>query len=355
MRTAPSRQRRPQALRELMATPAASQAIRQSCEPLPGDVTRYLGRLSLLHELPFTVVVPDSRMLPPESIRFFFLDQNWLDALLDGALSVVDLTGQDQALLDLLRPGLRDQVRAAAATQRSRRRGAGRMPRPPAAAAPEPGPGPGTERVPGPGTERVPGPGTEPVPGPGTGPGRGPGAGPAAGAGLATGFLLRSSLVSDWPGLHVTAFADAAGTQPLAVRRLDRVAPSVLIAIVAGRAQQVRIAKPPQGLHYGAIQDGPNPRDYRVYLRGLGGKFPAGPQLPGDPSVVVPMRAGPAGRAVLDIAALHADVADGVAAAYAPGPAPPVDPGAFGLELIAGAELQVFVPDPQAAPGGGQR
>jgi hypothetical protein len=32
--------------------------------------------------------VPDERMLPPESLRFFYLDGNWVDALVDGAFSI---------------------------------------------------------------------------------------------------------------------------------------------------------------------------------------------------------------------------------------------------------------------------
>jgi hypothetical protein len=152
--------------------------------------------------------------------------------------------------------------------------------------------------------------------------------------------------VSDWPGLAVTAFSDRTGAEPLQLLRLDRVAPTVLLAIFGGVAQQVRIAKPAQGLHFGVVEDGDDPSAYRIYLRGLGGAFPAGPQLPGDPSVVAQKRTDAAGRVVLDVAKSQSLVADAMTKAYGSTPVT-VHPGAFGLQLVAGAELQVFVPDPQ--------
>ena len=44
--------------------------------------------LRLLEQVPFCYLVPDSLLLPPESIRFFYVDRNWTDALIQGALSV---------------------------------------------------------------------------------------------------------------------------------------------------------------------------------------------------------------------------------------------------------------------------
>ena len=45
--------------------------------------------LRLLHGVPFSYLVPDAELLPVESIRFFYLDRAWTDALVQGALSVV--------------------------------------------------------------------------------------------------------------------------------------------------------------------------------------------------------------------------------------------------------------------------
>ena len=41
-----------------------------------------------LKNIPAHYFLPDPSYLPPESIRFFYLDSNWLDAFLDGALSI---------------------------------------------------------------------------------------------------------------------------------------------------------------------------------------------------------------------------------------------------------------------------
>ena len=49
---------------------------------------RWLTRLRLLEAVPFQYLVPTEDMLPTETIRFFHIDRNWVDALIDGAISV---------------------------------------------------------------------------------------------------------------------------------------------------------------------------------------------------------------------------------------------------------------------------
>ena len=53
-----------------------------------GEVISWLSRLRMLDGVPFQYIVPSEEMLPDNSIRFFHIDRNWLDALVDGALSV---------------------------------------------------------------------------------------------------------------------------------------------------------------------------------------------------------------------------------------------------------------------------
>ncbi|HTF04001.1 MAG TPA: hypothetical protein VK826_08245, partial [Bacteroidia bacterium] len=55
---------------------------------MPQPLTDWLSRLALLYGVPFNYLVPDEGMLPPESIRFFYLDINWVEALVDGAFSI---------------------------------------------------------------------------------------------------------------------------------------------------------------------------------------------------------------------------------------------------------------------------
>lgn len=62
---------------------------------VPSDVSDWFDRLSRLQGVPFNYLVPDERMLPRESIRFFTVDPAWIDCLLDGAFSIGRVTTSD--------------------------------------------------------------------------------------------------------------------------------------------------------------------------------------------------------------------------------------------------------------------
>ena len=65
----------------------------------PGTrVESWLKDLRLLRGIPLGHLVPDTCMLPEESLRFFTLDRGWLDALCDGALSLRSTGRADAAL-----------------------------------------------------------------------------------------------------------------------------------------------------------------------------------------------------------------------------------------------------------------
>lgn len=55
---------------------------------MPERLRAWLDGLSLLNGVPFSYLVPDERMLPPESIRVLWLDWFWIECLLDGAFSI---------------------------------------------------------------------------------------------------------------------------------------------------------------------------------------------------------------------------------------------------------------------------
>lgn len=55
---------------------------------LPAVVSDWLNDLSQLKHIPFNYLVPDERVVPVESIRFFMVDPDWLSCLLDGAFSI---------------------------------------------------------------------------------------------------------------------------------------------------------------------------------------------------------------------------------------------------------------------------
>ena len=104
--------------------PPSGHLFRPPCYPgsprkrypgIPDSLNNWLARLKLLYGVPFNYLVPDEGMVPPESIRFFYLNLNWIDALLDGAFSIGrDLSADeksaelnlDRALLPQIRPGV---------------------------------------------------------------------------------------------------------------------------------------------------------------------------------------------------------------------------------------------------------
>ncbi|WP_110968762.1 hypothetical protein [Pseudomonas huaxiensis] len=75
----------------LMAAPPDS-------APVPGAITEWLSKLAVLKGVPFGYLVPDEAMLPAESIRFFVLDPNWINALFEGATSIGRSSTRDAAL-----------------------------------------------------------------------------------------------------------------------------------------------------------------------------------------------------------------------------------------------------------------
>ena len=82
-----SRERRRQGIEAKFADPAAIADALGDIE-VPAGIAAWLGRLLTLAGVPFGYLVPDEAMLPPESIRFFRLNENWVRALLDGAFSL---------------------------------------------------------------------------------------------------------------------------------------------------------------------------------------------------------------------------------------------------------------------------
>ncbi|MEU7576637.1 hypothetical protein AB0B50_03410 [Streptomyces sp. NPDC041068] len=188
---------RSEAAVEQVLTAAAGKV--SAAQPPPDDVLDWLARLRLLEGVPFTYLVTDERLLPLESARFFFLDRNWTDAAVDGALSAGASTTRDRAHLVARHQRIRDAVDA---TERNVW-----------IKAAEPGLSYDAEPV-----------------------------------GTVTGFLLRSRAVSGWPGLRAQAFHDG---QPLRPLRIERLAPAVLLALFDGPATRVLIEEPHQGLQFG--------------------------------------------------------------------------------------------------------
>ncbi|MCB1087153.1 MAG: hypothetical protein KDM63_08920 [Verrucomicrobiae bacterium] len=185
---------------------------------LPKNLRDWLAKLRLLKGVPFEYLVPDERILPPESIRFFYVDMNWVDALVDGAFSI----GRNQTIQPS-EPSL-NQDKAVMPTVKTQV----------AAQVPE-------HRASALGLET-----------------------PPASLEVVSGFLLRSAVVQDYKGIGVNAYPKG-GTPPttespsvgqidlLNVIRLEALGPGsdILLCLIDGDAVQIDVHESPEHLHYG--------------------------------------------------------------------------------------------------------
>ena len=275
---------------------------------VPGELRRFLGRLRLLHGVPFSYLVPDADLLPIESIRFFYLDRAWTDAMVQGALSVGTISTADRVQLEAVYPHIRDDVDE---TER-------------------------TIRTPG-GEERLQGAG-----------------------GTITGFLMRSRLVSGWPNLHVRAYSrdllpddaltTAAESDPsrMKVLRLERLAPAVLLVLFDGVPAVVHMEEPRQGIQFGVRlnpEDPPAQRRAKVKVRdNLSGEpVPPKETFVTQNSVDVPFRKGAPG--VINIGELRKRLA-----AKAPNSGGSLEPNEYALQMLRFPYRQVFG-DPSNSEG----
>jgi hypothetical protein len=74
-------------------------------------IANWIAKKQLLYDVPFDHLVPDPLMLPQESLRFFYVDQNWLDVLTDGALSLGIQGSQDAFVTQAMRGVIDDAVK----------------------------------------------------------------------------------------------------------------------------------------------------------------------------------------------------------------------------------------------------
>ncbi len=242
----------------------------------PELVLNRLADLALLHGVPFEYLVPDPALLPPESLRFFRIDPQWVAALHAGVLAVGERSTADA--LARRASGV-PKVASRTAAVRDRRRG-----RACDAANEE----------------------TE-----------------------VTGFLLRSQLVTDYPGLQVRG---AAGPAAAPLLRLDRPAAGVLIALFAGILTSVTLEEPHHGIRLGV--DGDLGAAF-VRLRGSDGRLVQ--QGGAAPGVPVPFRPGGA-TDVIDVT----ELARRITQAAVPGVPPVVGSGTLALQLFQAPVRQRF-------------
>lgn len=168
---------------------------------IPTSVVDFFRKTSLLEGLPFSYLVPDERLLPVESIRFFRVDPRWVEALLDGAFSIGRVgTGALQQDAD------------------------------------------------------------NPV---------------ATPYGNLSGFLLRSTLVSGWPGLLIEGYSERINNDdfvpsadtPLGILRCERLSSNVLLCLFDGEVATVDLHLKPETMHFGVDAPTGNPATFHKTLR----------------------------------------------------------------------------------------
>jgi hypothetical protein len=176
---------------------------------LTEDLVEWIANLILLYPVPFHYLVPHQLLLPPESLRFFHLDDNWVNALVDGAFSIAVRSLDDPAAASRLEL----QSALSKIVYQYRLRLLGQQP----------------EWEPKESYMDIP----------------------------KSGFLLRSRMVSGWPGVEVIAKTSATQDQTLPkILRFDQIAEGVLFCLVRGTVDEVTFREPREGLTFGIASDG---------------------------------------------------------------------------------------------------
>jgi hypothetical protein len=265
---------------------------------LSDDLALWLAQLTLLYGVPTEYLAPDIRLLPTEAIRFFFLDRNWLDRLVDGALSAGVLSTRDKVFNEVFFEQIYQQIDNYQIKLRSTLRNE---------------------------TSNS----------------------FTTTGGTISGFIFRSQVVSGWPGIEVNAYK---GGTLLNILRMDRLSPNVLLCLFYDVPDKVDFIEPAEGLHFGISRE-KGATDFKISLRGLGfpvsKPYPAGEQIP-DPNTPGAFLTAPgklrtgAGQepGVMDINNLIASIKTNMpAGALEDGK---IGAGGFGVELTQGAGLQSY-------------
>lgn len=171
------------------------------------SVAEWLSDLMLLKPLPFECLVPDSRMLPAESIRFFYIDQNWLNAAVDGAISLGQESSKTALFTELTKGMLQEAALQALGISTDASEGVtpGATPTPPA---------------------------------------------------IMSGVLIRSALVTGWPNLVIKPKAATPADTTMNILRMKSLSSSVLLCIFDGVPDNIEISEPSESLGFGVDDEG---------------------------------------------------------------------------------------------------
>lgn len=180
-------------------------------EELPKEIKNWISKLILLKDIPLNYLVADERALPLESIRFFSMDPQWTQALVDGAYSIGSLTSMDLKRTMVSRRehhgNAKSQIRVSRYSNmhNNHKRKNSLRSGPPDASL--------------------------------------------------SGFIMRSDLVAVWKGIEVKGFT---GSTQVDILRMEKVSSKILLCIFEGQIDSVRMFEPKEVLHFGTRDNDKN-------------------------------------------------------------------------------------------------
>lgn len=167
----------------------------------------WLGDLVLLRPVPLRYLIPSDKLLPRESLRLFTIDMNWLDAMTDGAFSVgADLLCESSPQVPRSR---RRELLWTLALQAGRKRRKKELL---------------SEEM----LKQQ-----------------------SSGSIALFGFLIRSTVLSSWPGIELRVYASDERTARTVLRQ-QLLSEGVLLVVVDGPPHVIELHEPREGLRFGA-------------------------------------------------------------------------------------------------------
>lgn len=183
------------------------------------EIILWFARKKLLYDVPLNYILPNPDYLPNESIRFFYLDDNWIDAFISGAFSIGVSIKKDVEVLRQLKEHIKPEILEKALGLRDKLIGSALN----------------EYRKDG-----------------------------------VSGVLLNSSIVSGWKGLDVEGFK---GESKLNIVRMDHLSNNILLCIFDDIPTEVRITEPQQALCFGVTRLTDKGKEFkRIQLRKLDSK-----------------------------------------------------------------------------------
>jgi hypothetical protein len=236
--------------------------VTNTTEPIPEEVRSFLTELYKLNGIPFSYLVPHEFYLEKEhlgkertysgTMSVFYLDPNWIEALLDGALSIGRLKNTDSILDQVISEGLIDGY-IDQKTKENKKEVDVRVLN-------------------------------------------------------ITGFLLRSDVVSGWRGLEILAYSkeDKEKEKPLPALRFERIDDDIFLGIFNGNIASITVRQPFEGLHFGVKTDRDSPEG-NLYQKNLKNDNPLNKEVIGEtPNVTSELNNGLIKNDIIDVAGLAA-------------------------------------------------